>query len=285
MAIPVTVPTAEPTAEPTAVPQPPVALSQEDLNGLREHIRMEERSKLQNRIDTLETAQTENLTLREQLLVANGQQSTSAQALVQAQQELATLQDSVTAEDSTVDVAKLIREVNDKAEERYATKTQDQLAALNTSVQEMKAENELLRVSNYRQTRINEETAKGEKFISELVNGNTEAEVETSIHTAIETYKNYFGSGPAPVGATPPTGTPPAPSPMPGASPVREPVEGQQAHATPSSPADNGEGVATMVKNLAGRQGKAVYEENREALLDAATSEFHSTVGANPMAR
>lgn len=249
------------------------SVSAEDINAIRERIRMEERSKLQSKLEKLETMATENQHLTAQINEVKGQ-------LAKTQTSFDTLQASVKKDDNSVDVAKLIREVSDKADKRYQEHFSTEIANLKATIGTMQTANQRLLVDNYRQKRMSEEQAKGTKFIRELVTGNTEAEIEQSLMDAIEKFKSYFGGSTAIAAPTPQPQT----VAQPGVAPVRAPVEAGNAALQPTAPG-NGEGAMGIVQNLTGRAGKKLFAENREALLDAATREHSLAQSAGPAIR
>jgi len=259
------------------------SVSQDDLNQIRERIRMEERSKLQGKLDKLEASQQDVINLQQKVSQSDAEVTALKSELAKSKQALESLQSSVNTENE-VDLAKLVREVNDKAAERFKAETHDRMQALENNVKNMQSENGKLRVENYKQRRITDETTKGTKFILELVVGNTEAEIEQSLQNAIAKHREYFGtSAQAPVVSNGnPAPTVPA---APGVTPVTRPVETANANLQPSSSNVDGEGVQDMVKNLSGKKGKKLFTENRDTLLEAAGHEFKENVGANPIVR
>jgi len=265
---------------------PTVTVTDAELNAIREKIRMEERGKLQTKLDQLETAQQKISELSDQLLALQTQSTGSTAkvteleaSLAQATQEFDALKTSVSGEDNTVDVAALIREVNDTADQRFAGEYRDRLAAMETRLQASETHAASLAVDNYRQARIAEERGKGTKFIAELVTGSNKEDIEKSILGAVEVYKVNFP-------ATIDTATTPSPQSVhataqPGAAPVTAAADGGAAHAEPSAPGAQ-EGIAEIATKLTGKRGSKLYEENRDALLEAATAEHAGLAGAGP---
>jgi hypothetical protein len=281
MATPITTPvTPTVPVTPAVAPAPAVAptVSTDDLNAIRERIRLEERSKVQDRLSKVTVLEHENTALQATV-------TQSAEALASAKGELTTVQGSLDAvnhaldaEGNKVDVPKLIKEISDNAHARYQGEVADKINTLETSVNNMAIENGRLKVDGYKQTRLAQEASKGTKFIAELINGDTVEKVEASILNAIAKHREYFGetlTTPVDTLLAPPNIVPVVPAVPQGASPVTQPVETGAAF-TPS-PLSGDEGLAGIVKDMKGKAGSKTFVENREALLQAAQNEAAGT--------
>lgn len=234
-------------------------LSQEDLNHLKERIRSEERAKLQDKLGKASQLEQERQEwLQEKETLKKDKEALSA--------NLDSLKKSVHSESGTVDIPRLINEVTEKTSLQIAENTKGRMQELERSVAAMQEENSRLKIESYKSRRVSESKDKGEKFITELVSGKTEEEIEASLLKAKDAYKQYFaGITPAqPVRAVTSNGP----------SPVVEPAAQSQSHAAPAAAPESGkEGVQNIITKLATPKGRRDYAENREALLEAAAEE------------
>jgi len=255
----------------SVTPATSVSVSDDDVKAIREHIRMEERSKLQSKLDRHDQLIRDNDELNKRVAVAEQKVAEAMNAAKVSQDALASLQQSVHT-DNNVDVAKLIREVGDKTGTRIAGEMKQRIADLENTVAQMNNENARLQVEGYRQQRIAEETQKGTQFIRELITGNTREDIERSLQEAIAKHAQYFST----VRNTTAPGAPitPATPVSHGAAPVHGVVE---AGSPVAQVAPQGEGVAGILGTLRGKKGKAQYAANREALLEAAEAEVASS--------
>ena len=243
-----------------------VALNQDEINRLKEQVRTEERAKLQSRLERaaqLEqsvevlTAENENIRKDKNTVASN----------------LESLRNSIKSESGSVDIPKLIEEITEKTSKQVAEKTQTEMAALSKTVATMQTENAQLKLGQYKSKRVLESRDKGDKFIAELVAGDSEEEIESSILRAKDAYTKYFAGTNVPAEPTqvsPPSNTN-------GPTPVVDQASQAQAHATPAATDTGKEGMQSIVAGLKTKHGKEVYAENREALLDAAAAEMNDS--------
>jgi len=246
-----------------------ITLTQDEINHIKETTRQEERSKLQSRLE-----KAANLEEKVQLLEANKQQVTQERNTLQT--NLETLTASIKSDTNTVDIPKLVQEVTVAARTKTEAEIKDRMIALEDRLKAIDTENGQLKLDNYRSGRLAQEKDAGNKFIAELVTGNSQDEIEASLLKAKETYVQYFGAG-----TTPPPATAPVKI---GPSPVVEPAAQGHAQAAPAAPLPAGkEGLVSVMKGLVkGKSDKKqkAFMENREALLEAAEEE---AAQANPL--
>lgn len=237
-------------------PDKPATYTEDQVEQMRERIRLEEREKLRKQLEQ----------------EAQARATAEADARKRAE-ELDTLRKSVkpSEQGSTVDIPKLIDEVTAKARTSVEESFKSQLQSLDSEVKTLKADRDALRIDNYRKDRILKLKGEGTPFIEELVTGRTPEEIEASILAAQEAHKRYFAKSAATPQSPQPAPVVPATLPQ-GPTPVADPAQQAQQHATPS--AATGTPVAAILEKLAAAKTTAekqrLYKEHRELLQGAA---------------
>lgn len=260
-----------------------VTVNDEELKQLREMVRQEERSKLATRLNQLEATETEHHNMKARFVQTDAE-------LLQAKEEARVLRESVKT-DKSLDVQKLIEEVRSTTVRGLQASTEQRMTELSQQLAAVQAENKRLAVTSFKARRISEEQAAGNKFIVELIGGDTEVEIEQSITRAKEVYSKHFpsavhGQPSATAGTSTGTnGSATAASAAGGANgprPVATPATGDAA--APAPVGGDGRGVADLIGDIREKGDRSAFAANRAALKKAVAAEFAGT-GANVMTR
>lgn len=261
-----------------------ITLTEDEGKALRESIRAEEKAKLSTRIHALETMEVEHQNLKSRFVALENENAGLTQQIGQLNKDVDDLRKAVPQDGKKVDIQKIIEEVRQATIAQVSQGTTQQINELTAKLTRMESESAQLRLENYRAKRLAEEQAKGSKFIAELVNGNSEVEIEQSITKAQEVYSRHFPSGA--VTAPPTTVVPAAGASASGAkgpTPVATPAVGDAAAHTPAG--ESGRSIQEVLRDVRAKGDPKAYAEQRRDLKAAAKEEFSNTVGANLMTR
>lgn len=269
-----------------------MTITEEEGKQLRETIRMEERGKLNNRITQLETMEVEYTNMKARFAAQEVEINSLRQSLGTAQGELETLRKSKGTDGKSVDVQKLIEETKQATLSSMSADVTQKITELQTQVARMDMENKTLRLENYKSRRVQEEHLKGSKFIDELIQGNTEVEIEQSLARAKETYNRHFpgavstATPPAAVQAGAVTGAGASGAGAPaarGPTPVTQPAVGDAAAPAPTGA--EGRPISDLMSEIRAKRDFKGFAEARGDLKAAAAEIYNKTAGTNAFVR
>lgn len=240
----------------TSNANPPIdgGITLADHNAALDKVRREEKEKLYG---DLQAARKQVETL-----------SASVQKLESEKANLQTIVDStkasVTADGKSVDVAKLIAEVSERAAKAVADNAKVQITQLTSQLNDLQGQLAQTRLKETRE-RLIAEAGGQDAIIPELVKGNTEEELRASIAASkeiLDKQKARFGV----------TTTPPAPSPA-GTQVAPAPAPLAPPPATPA-PLETGSSVLRPLEGTNTRMTPAEWRQVREQRLAAAQGRY-----------
>jgi len=156
-----------------------------------EKARLEERTKIHDKLSQAEQEAARMKAAKEEMELAfkeaKDQELKALDLVKKANETNEALKASITA-DKTVDVDKLVTEVAKSTKAALEGEYTNQLSELSNTVKSLSAELSTSRLSSYRTEAI--QKAGGENvLITELVHGNSPAEIDASIQTAIAAFQ------------------------------------------------------------------------------------------------
>lgn len=233
---------ADPAQSDTATPVPPPQKAPDGFISVQEHtaalekVRKEEKDKI---YADLQAARSQVESLTKKVTTLEGENA-SLKTTVDSTKA------SVSADGKTIDVAKLVAEVSERAAKSVAKDAQVQIEQLTSRLAEVQGQLNATKIKEIRE-RLIAEAGGPDAIIPELVKGNTEEELKASITESkniLDRQKARFGvttPAPAPSATTTPSVAPVAPADVPPVNPA--PIDTGSSTLRPVVGPTNGERI------------------------------------------